>query len=266
MHSNRQEIAMLFIQFRRAVVITILLACCAWSQNPADCSKVPDHSKLKAALTAAVREGKGKNGGLGNQEWGTVVNRDGIVCAVVFTGPNRGAEWPGSRVISAEKANTANAVSSDNFALASGNLYAAAQPGSSLYSIVTGPNPNTAFAGSPEKFGQPDDPLVGKPIGGVIVFGGGLALYDNSGRIVGALGVSGDTSCADHVVAWKTRHSLGLDNVPMGVAPGSSDNLIFDIQQGASSSGFGHPPCKGGEPSEEIIKKLTDTLPSGPHR
>jgi hypothetical protein len=52
----------------------------------------------------------------------------------------------------------------------------------------------------------------------------------------------------------------------MGVAPGPSDNLIFDIQQGASSSGFGHPTCKGGEPSEDIIKKLTDTLPAGPHR
>ena len=257
-----------FILYRRAVVAAVILACSVFtfSQNPADCSHVPDHSKLKAALSSAVKEGKGKNGGLGNQEWGTVVNRDGIVCAVVFTGPNRGAEWPGSRLISAEKANTANAFSTDNFALASGNVFAAAQPGNSLYSIVTGPNPNTAFAGSPDKFGQPDDPLVGKPIGGVIVFGGGLALYDKSGHIVGALGVSGDTSCADHVVAWKTRHSLGLDNVPMGVAPGPSDNLIFDIQQGASSSGFGHPTCKGGEPSEDIIKKLNDTLPAGPHR
>jgi uncharacterized protein GlcG (DUF336 family) len=267
MHSN-QEITMPFILYRRAVVAAVILACSVFtfSQNPADCSHVPDHSKLKAALSSAVKDGKGKNGGLGNQEWGTVVNRDGIVCAVVFTGPNRGAEWPGSRLISAEKANTANALSTDNFALASGNVFAAAQPGNSLYSIVTGPNPNTAFAGSPDKFGQPDDPLVGKPIGGVIVFGGGLALYDKSGHIVGALGVSGDTSCADHVVAWKTRHSLGLDNVPMGVAPGPSDNLIFDIQQGASSSGFGHPTCKGGEPSEDIIKKLTDTLPAGPHR
>jgi len=52
----------------------------------------------------------------------------------------------------------------------------------------------------------------------------------------------------------------------MGVAPGPSDNLIFDIQRGVSSSGFGHPTCKGGEPSEDIIKKLTDTLHSGPHR
>src|SRR5438046_1559067 len=128
----------------------------AFAQNAQDCSKVADHNKLKAALTSAVKEGKGANGGLGNQEWGAVVNRDGIVCAVVFTGPNRGAEWPGSRLISAEKANTANAFSTDNFALSSGNVFAAAQPGNSLYSIVTGPNPNTAFAGDPQKFGQAD--------------------------------------------------------------------------------------------------------------
>jgi uncharacterized protein GlcG (DUF336 family) len=249
-----------------AVIAFVIVSSVAFTQNPQDCSKVPDHNKLKAALTGAVKEGKGANGGLGNQAWGTVVNRDGIVCAVVFTGPNRGAEWPGSRVISAEKANTANAFSTDNFALSTGNIYSAAQPGNSLYSIVSGPDPHAAFAGDPQKFGQPDDPLVGKPIGGVIVFGGGLALYDKKGQIVGALGVSGDTSCADHVAAWKTRHALGLDAVPMGVAPGPSDNLIFDIQNGVSSSGFGHPSCKGGNPSEEIIKKLTETHPAGPHR
>jgi len=249
-----------------ALLAFAALSSFAFGQNPQDCSKVPDYNKLKAGLTNAVKEGKGANGGLGNQEWGTVVNRDGIVCAVVFTGPNRGAEWPGSRLISAEKANTANAFSTDNFALSSGNVYSAAQPGNSLYSIVSGPNPNTAFAGDPQKFGQPDDPFGGKPIGGVIVFGGGLALYDKKGQIVGALGVSGDTSCADHVVAWKTRHALGLDAVPMGVAPGPSDNLIFDIENGVSSSGFGHPGCKGGNPSEEIIKKLTETHPAGPHR
>ncbi len=213
-----------------------------------------------------MKQGKGANGGLGNQEWGTVVNRDGLVCAVVFTGPNRGAEWPGSRVISAEKANTANAFSTDNFALSTGNIYSAAQPGNSLYSIISGPNPHVALEGDAEKFGQPDDPMVGKAIGGVIVFGGGLPLYSKDGHIVGALGVSGDTSCADHVVAWKTRHALGLDAVPMGVAPGPSDNLIFDIQNGVSSSGFGHPSCKGGNPSEDIIQKLNQQEPVGPHK
>src|SRR6195256_3312996 len=149
-----------------ALVAFVALSSVAFAQNSQSCSKVPDYNKLKTALTSTVKEGKGANGGLGNQAWGTVVNRDGIVCAVVFTGPNRGAEWPGSRVISAEKANTANAFSTDNFALSTGNIYSAAQPGNSLYSIVSGPNPNSAFAGDPEKFGQPDDPLVGKPVGG----------------------------------------------------------------------------------------------------
>jgi uncharacterized protein GlcG (DUF336 family) len=242
-----------------------LIPALAMAQNPYDCSKLPDHAKLKAALTNVVKQGAAANGGLGNQEWGTVVNRDGIVCAVVFTGPNRAAQWPGSRLISAEKANTANAVSTNNFALSSGNLFSAAQPGNSLYGIVMPPNPAAAFAGSPEQFGQPNDPLVGKAIGGVIVFGGGLPLYTNKGELVGALGVSGDTACADHVVAWKTRHALGFDAVPMGVAPGPSDNLILDIQNGTSPSGFGHPECKGGQPTHDIIQKLEQSEPVGPH-
>jgi uncharacterized protein GlcG (DUF336 family) len=235
------------------------------AQNPQDCSKVPDYSKLKAALTSAVKEGKGANGGLGNQEWGVVVNRDGIVCAVVFTGTNRAAEWPGSRLIAAEKANTANAFSTNDFALSTGNIYAGAQPGSSLYGIIGPPNPAAAFAGDPNTFGQQNDALVGKAIGGVIVFGGGLPLYTTRGELVGGLGVSGDTACTDHVVAWKTRHALGLSSVPMGVAPGPSDNLIFDIQNGVSASGFGHPTCKGGQPSEDIVRSLNDKIPVGPH-
>jgi Haem-degrading len=98
----------------------------------------------------------------------------------------------------------------------------------------------------------------------VIVFGGGLALYNEKGQIVGGLGVSGDTACADHAVAWKTRRALKLDAVPMGVAPGPSDNLIFDIQNGVSASGFGHPSCKGGQPPDEIIKDLNNKEPVGP--
>ena len=79
----------------------------------------------------------------------------------------------------------------------------------------------------PEAFGQTNDPMIGKAIGGIIVFGGGLTLYDAKGKIVGGLGISGDTSCADHVVAWKVRHELGFDHVPYGVAPGQNDNMIF---------------------------------------
>ena len=40
-----------------------------------------------------------------------------------------------------------------------------------------------------------------------------------SGKLVGGLGVSGDSSCADHNIAWRTRHNLNLDYVPGGVGP-----------------------------------------------
>ncbi|MFT4640914.1 MAG: hypothetical protein ACI8T1_004247 [Verrucomicrobiales bacterium] len=36
--------------------------------------------------------------------------------------------------------------------------------------------------------------MVGKRIGGVNVFGGGLALYNTDGELVGAICLSGDTS------------------------------------------------------------------------
>jgi hypothetical protein len=144
-------------------------------------------------------------------------------------------------------------------------LYAASQPGQSLYSLTTSapPNPQAAF-GNAAPFGTQTDPMVGKAIGGVIVFGGGLALYSAKGKIVGGLGLSGDTSCADHVVAWEVRHALKLDAVPLGVSPDQNDNMILDFQNGTSASGFGHPTCKGGMPSDDIIKKLSKDFPTGP--
>jgi uncharacterized protein GlcG (DUF336 family) len=232
------------------------------------CAAVPDHGKLVAALQAVVKQGKEANTGMGNHEWAAVVNRDGLVCAVVYSGPDRGAEWPGSRVIAAEKANTANALSSPNFALSTANLFFPSQPGQSLFGLTTTapPNAQAVYTGSPEQYGQEGDPLVGKPIGGIVVFGGGLALYEPSGKLVGGLGVSGDTACADHVVAWKVRHALALDAVPAGAAKTGTDNMILDIQNGTSASGFGHPSCKGGKASDETIRGLPEQFPVGPKK
>ncbi len=151
--------------------------------------------------------------------WGTIVNRDGVVCAVAFTGGDRGDEWPGSRVISAQKANTANSFSLPGLALSSANLWAAVQPGGSLFGLQES-NPvdtGAAYKGPSAKFGTGNDPLVGVKIGGINVFGGGLALYNKDHVLVGGVGVSGDTSCADHNIAWRTRHNLNLDFVPNGV-------------------------------------------------
>jgi len=209
--------------------------------NPS-CGQLPNYAALKAALVKARQD---KNGGFNLDMWGTLVDRDGVVCAVAFTGGNRGDQWPGSRVISAQKANTANAFSLPNLALATANLYTAVQPGGALFGLQeSNPvDPAVAYGGSAAQYGLVNDPMVGKKIGGINVFGGGLALYDKSGRILGGLGVSGDSSCADHNIAWKTRSNLKLDFVPGGVSPTKDDNIVYDISGGKSASGWGHPEC-----------------------
>jgi uncharacterized protein GlcG (DUF336 family) len=179
--------------------------------NERDCRALPSHATLKAALDAAVDT---EASGLDLDMWATVVNRDGVVCAVAFSGHDRGAQWPGSRAISAQKANTANAFSLDGLALSTANLYSAVQPGGSLYGLQhSNPvDPAVAYKGPATNYGTRNDPMVGNKIGGVNVFGGGLGLYDMTG-IVGGVGVSGDTSCADHFIAWRVRNNLGLDRL-----------------------------------------------------
>ena len=232
--------------------------------GPSACRDLPSYAALRQALKAAQAQ---PNGGFGLDMWGTVVNRDGVVCAVAFTGDNRGDQWPGSRVISAQKANTANAFSLPHLVLSTANLYTAVQPGGSLFGLQES-NPvstDVAYGGNPSNYGRSNDPMVGGRIGGVNVFGGGLALYNSNGRLVGAVGVSGDSSCADHNIAWRTRHGLNLDNVPGGVSgdPSRPDNIVYDItpqagqMPGLSAGGWGHPSC--GAAAEAIAATLPPT-------
>jgi uncharacterized protein GlcG (DUF336 family) len=229
------------------------------------CKLLPTHDALHTALVAAQMQ---KNGGFDLNMWGTVVNRDGIVCAVAFTGSARGDQWPGSRVISAQKANTANAFSLPALALSTANLYSATQPGGSLFGLQAS-NPvstKVAYGGDPTQNGQADDPMVGGRIGGVNVFGGGLALYNAQGQLIGGLGVSGDSSCADHNISWRTRHNLKLDYVPAGVSGDATrpDNIVYDIVTlpglpiGVSPSGWGHATCSA---AASAISKTLPVIP-----
>lgn len=208
------------------------------------------HDTLTEALRASVQPAGGPaNGGLENHEWAAVVNRQGVVCAVTYSGQAVSDQWLGSRGIAAEKATTANAFGLDGFALSTANVYAGAQPGGYLYGLPTTSPVRTdvLHAGSPDAYGSADDPMVGQVLGGVVVFAGGLPLY-RDGDLVGALGVSGDTACADHNVAWRLRDALGLGDVPAGVAPDDSDAIIYDIRpNGKSASGYGHVMCGGNE-------------------
>jgi hypothetical protein len=124
------------------------------------------------------------------------------------------------------------------------------QPGGSLYGLQAS-NPvdaQAAYKGPSENYGTPADPLVGVKVGGVNVFGGGLALYSSGGVLVGAIGVSGDTSCADHNIAWRARHKLNMDFVPGGVGsdPARPDNINYQglVPAPSLAADFSHPICK----------------------
>lgn len=179
------------------------------------------------------------NGGLDFPMWVTVVDENSKICHVVNTfgnGANTGSTWLLSRVISAQKANTANGLSTDNFAISTAMLYSEVNPGGSLYGLQHS-NPvdaTRAYGGSPNAFGTKNDPLKNKRIGGVNVFGGGLALYKD-GKKVGAIGVSGDTSCTDHIVAWNIRAALNLGGTP------NPDTL--NVEDTPTPGNFSHPPC-----------------------
>jgi uncharacterized protein GlcG (DUF336 family) len=216
-----------------------------------------DHETLLRTLRASIKPTAGpSNGGLDNHMWAAVIDRTGVVRAVCYSGEELGDQWPGSRFIAIEKANTANALSLPKFAFSTANLYSGAQPGGFLFGILT-TNPvdtKTMYAGDPDTYGTPNDPMVGQKASGIVTFGGGLALYD-SNTIVGALGVSGDTSPADHNVAWRVRHELGLDKVPNGITAMGNDAIIYDIGMlGKSSSGYGHPVS--GLKEDQIAKEI----------
>jgi uncharacterized protein GlcG (DUF336 family) len=205
-------------------------------------------TKLRQVLQQSVKASGGpSNGGLGTNEWAAVVDREGKLCAIAFSGRSVDQHWLESRAIAAEKAFTANGVSLPNFALSTANLYAQAQPGGWLFGAAMSnpPNPAVLYGGNAATYGTAADPMVGKTLGGVIVFGGGLALYAN-GRVVGGLGASGNTSCADANIAWRMRQALGFDKVPNGPSPKHNDAVVYDIgANGKSASGFGHPTCAG---------------------
>ena len=225
-----------------SVLVSFLTLLSTAAYASTDCKGLPSQQQVQGSLEKMVESG---NGGIfkPNAMWAAVVNRAGEICVIAKTGD----AWPGSRVIAAQKASTANSFSNERLSLSTANIYSAVQPGGSLYGLQhSNPlNPVVLYKGDAKKFGTAKDPMKGERPGGVNVFGGGLALYDKDGKtVLGGLGVSGDSSCANHNIAWRMRDSLGFIRVPGGVSGTKDDNIVYDIDAaGKSASGFGHPVC-----------------------
>jgi uncharacterized protein GlcG (DUF336 family) len=204
--------------------LVLLVFVTSVSAAPNSCKGLPTASQLKSLLQqAADHSNGGPAGGIfdGTRMWASVVDRDGELCAIASSTDDPTQVWPGSNLISQAKAYTANAFSLDTFALSTARLYTFTQPGHSLWSL-----------------GQANLQLQDHPDarGGMIFFGGGVPLYKN-GKIIGGLGVSGDTSCADHEIAKRVRNLAGLN--PAGGA--TADDIVYSPPDPASV--FAHPVC-----------------------
>jgi uncharacterized protein GlcG (DUF336 family) len=204
------------------------------------------HAQLRNALVAADTA---DSSGFDNHYWGVVVNHEGVVCAVAFSGRGSSEQWIASRQIAAAKAFTAYGLSLDigtgTGAFSTAQLYNLVQPGNivagaPLFGLAGGNELDSAaaYGGDFHLFGTPSDPMVGHRVGGTITFGGGLALYFGTYR-GGGLGISGDTACSDHSVAWRTRKILGLEQ------PNASDKLTIATQTAPLD---GHPNCFNATP------------------
>jgi hypothetical protein len=81
-----------------------------------------------------------------------------------------------------------------------------------------------------------------------------VALYNDT-TIIGALGVSGDVSCADHNIAWRIRKALMFDNLHGGITEDDNDAIIYDIGlMDKRSSGYSHPAA--GLDAEKVAKDI----------
>jgi uncharacterized protein GlcG (DUF336 family) len=221
----------------KANLIVILLggSLLAMADGPgADCKGLPSAADLRNFLVNSANANGvakyGTVGGLfgGTRMWAAVVNSDGELCAFNTSTTDPRLVWPGSQAIAKSKAYTANAFSLDDFALSTARLYTFTQPGHSLNSLGQSNLFDPQFLSTPAG----EDGGKNQITGGLIFFGGGVPIYKN-GKIIGGLGVSGDTSCADHEISKRVRDLAGLN--PAGGM--TADDIVYD------TSVFAHPVC-----------------------
>jgi uncharacterized protein GlcG (DUF336 family) len=207
------------------------------------CAGLPNNNQIRDFLRNAATGtgvstvlGPGTDaGGIfgGARMWGAVVNRQGEVCAYVTSTTDSTQVWPVSQAIAKAKAYTANSVSLDDFVLSTARLYTLVQPGHSLFGVNQSNPFNPSYLAAPSQIGGGG---MNQVAGGLISFGGGVPIY-RDGRIIGGLGVSGDTACADHEIAKRVRDLAGL-NPPGGPLV---DDIVYRGVDDASV--FAHPLC-----------------------
>ena len=248
------------------IVISVFLLALVVSQDveaAGQCAGLPTSSELKTLLQTAsgntgISEDLGGSectqgavtttgcvGGLfgGARMWGAIVNEDGEICGFVTSSDDPRETLPVSQAIAKAKAYTANSVSTIHLPLSTARLYTLSQPGHSLFGLNDSNPFNPKFLAPTSGSGGG----TGQIAGGIITFGGGVPLYNSDGEIIGALGVSGDTSCADHEIAKRVRDLAEL-NPPSGAL--ADDIIYIGIDP---PSDLAHPVCDNTVRNGEFI-------------
>ena len=152
--------------------------------------------------------------------------------------------WLGSFKIARGKAFSSLAFSSNQNRITTGDLHAASQPDQSLWGIG---HTNTE--------------------NGIVTFPGGIPIYKN-GKLVAGLGVSGDSSSIDHIIATTAMRNLGvLYQVPAHLitptSPSSSSSSSLGTRTTKSMFRF---PVFGRKPKASQMLILAETVVSINHR
>jgi uncharacterized protein GlcG (DUF336 family) len=206
------------------------------------CGDLPGYAALKAALVAAVQT---EGSGLDFQMWGTIVNRDGVVC-VAFSGSDGARNGPvaGSFPRKRPTQRMRSGWTAWRYRRRISTLRRSPAARCTACSTVIRWTPMQRMAEARRNTAPHTIPWC-----------------------VGAVGVSGDTSCADHMIAWRARANLDLDHLGTVVAgpaklfasdPTHPDNIIYDITPnpgggtGVSATGFGHPTCLNTGPADSL--------------
>jgi len=210
-----------------------------------ECRQLPSVYQLKeylqdaasgTGISSALGPSGSKVGGLfdGTRMWAAVVDRDGKICSFTTSTNDPKLVQPASQQIAKAKAFTANGFSVDILPVSTANLYTIAQPGQVLYGVQNSNPFNPRHLTPTDAYRQLGEDQIA---GGIITWGGGVPLYNETGQVVGGLGISGDTACADHEIAKRVRELAGF-NPPGGP-------LVDDIHYSEIDppSLVAHPVC-----------------------
>ena len=179
------------------------------------------------------------NGGIfkPNRMWAAIVDRQGVLCSIHSSAefaPSTDV-WPGSRAIAIAKAGTANDFSNNGLAPLHREPLRPHTARRITLRPETTPIHSSRRISTSRNMHPATHPVASSP-------SAAASPCTAAARSSARSAVSGDSSCADHAIAFRMRLLAGYNTLPGGVAPDNTDNIIY-AANGTPPTGFEQPHC-----------------------